>query len=252
MTDQHRGRSPVPKGTGERSLFQSAIAVVVALFASLGAVLAGPASPAYAHAQLTGTTPANGARLDAAPAQIVLRFSERVSPVRDGVRLLDASGTIRSAEPARVDPTAAGQVVLPVPTGLGAGIYTVSWRVVSADSHPIHGAFVFGVGDVQVTALPGVGARTDNDPGLTAAFWLIRWLGYAGLAMLAGGTAFLLLCWPAGTGQARFRRILWTGWVTSVTCAVAALLLQGPYAAGGTLGSLADTSLPAGTDRKGV
>lgn len=213
------------------------------LLAVLAGVLAGTAAPAYAHAQLVGTTPANGARLDSAPAEIVLRFSERVLLVRDGVRLLDAAGAVSPTEPARIDPTGR-EVILPVPAdGLRSGIYTVSWRVVSADSHPIHGAFVFGVGAIEVTPLPDAGAQVTADAGVTAVYWLLRWLGYAGLAGLAGGALFLFVCWPAGWAYRRARRFLLAAWLTSTLSALAMLAIQGPYAEGRGLGSIADPHL---------
>src|SRR5262245_43227725 len=98
------------------------VAGLLGLFAGLGVVLAAP-GPAYAHAQLIGSTPANGARLARAPAEVTLRCSERVNVVRDGIRLLDASGAVRGTGPARVDPTGA-QVRMPLPADLGNGLYT--------------------------------------------------------------------------------------------------------------------------------
>jgi copper transport protein len=218
----------------------------LSLLAVLAGVLAGPASPAYAHAQLVGTTPANGAHLDSAPAEIVLRFSERVMLVRDGIRLLDSAGVVRVGGPARIDATGR-EAILPVPAGLGDGAYTVSWRIVSADSHPIHGAFVFGIGDTRVTALPDAGANASADTGVSTLFWLLRWLGYTGLAGLAGGALFLFVCWPAGWAQRRARRVIFAGWVISAVSAVSVLLIQGPYANGGTLASLTDLQLLTGT-----
>ena len=243
------GYAPAPstlEGAGVRPRWWRPVSTVLALFVGLGVVLATP-GPAYAHAQLIGSTPANGARLDRAPTEVTLQFSERVNVVRDGVRLLDASGAVRSTQPARVDPTAPAQVRLPVPTGLGDGLYTVSWRVVSADSHPISGAFVFGVGDVAVNPLPDSGARSEPFSPLSALFWLARWVGYAALALLVGGAMFLLLCWPAGWAQPRVRRLLVTGWTASLSCSVAVLLLQGPYASGGGLGQLANPDALTGT-----
>ncbi len=247
-------RPPVPSGTGGRPRRRRLVAGVVVLFAAMIGGLAVPARPAYAHAELVATTPANGARLDTPPAAVTLVFSERVNLVRDGVRLLDGTGAVRSTEPARIDPTGPARVLLPVPAGLGPGSYTVAWRVVSADSHPIFGAFVFGVGDVPIGQLPSVAARTDADAPLSAVFWLFRWLGYAALALLSGGAIFLLLCWPAGWSRPRARRLLAIGWAGSLTCSVAVLLLQGPYAAGGSLARTADPDLllaTLGTDYGG-
>jgi copper transport protein len=241
---RHRGgRSPVPLGTGERSPARRLAAAGLGLVFALFAVIAGPAVPAYAHAQLVDTSPANGARLQAPPPEVVLRFTEPVTPVRDGVRLLDQAGKVRDGGPARTDRGAATRVILPVPAGLGTGVYTVSWRVVSADSHPIHGAFVFGVGQTPVDARSGGGARTDAAGPVTVLFSLLRWLGYAALAVFAGGIAFLFLCWPAGWAQPRARRLLGYGWGASVFCAAGVLLLQGPYATGAPLSGLADPTL---------
>jgi copper transport protein len=213
----------------------------VLAFIFAGYVL-GPAQPAWAHAELIGSTPANGSRLETAPSEIRLRFSERVNAVRDGVTLLDSAGAVQLTG----TPSSGAEGVLAITKPLPDGVYTVLWRVVSADSHPIHGAFVFSVGDAVVTALPG-GAQFDVDSGLAVAFWLTRWLGYAALALLAGGVCFLILCWPGGWASARVRRIIAAGWLTSVVCAGAALVLQGPYSQGGTLAGMADPALAAAT-----
>jgi copper transport protein len=214
------------------------VAAGVGLGLVLGALLRPP--PAAAHADLVGTAPANGERLAVAPAQILLPFTEPVVPAPDGVTLVDASGARRDREPARVVAGSPHDIVLAVPAGLSDGVYTVSWRVVSADSHPLHGAFVFGVGPVEVVALTGGGARTDGDPAVAVAFWLVRGLGYVGLAVLAGGLLFLYACWPGGWSRPRTRRVLLAAWCVSVVGAVGALLLQGPYGVGGPLAQVAD------------
>src|SRR5687767_4865411 len=83
--------------------------------ALLGAVLGaliGPfvwAGPAAAHGELIGTAPANGERLDRLPAEVRMRFSERVNLVHDAITLLDARGGRVDREPARLD--GAGDVV---------------------------------------------------------------------------------------------------------------------------------------------
>src|SRR5688572_79858 len=142
---------------------------VLALFV-IGALL-GTAKPAWAHASLVSSTPANGSRLDVAPAEIRLRFSERVSAVRDGVTVLDSSGGTRTKGTPQAVPN--NEVVMALPGNLPDGVYTVVWRVVSADSHPIHGAFVFSLGDAVAASVPG-GAQSDVDSGLAFAFWLTR------------------------------------------------------------------------------
>jgi len=100
------------------------------------------AAPATAHATLLGTDPADGASLEAPPAQVTLTFNEPVRVADDGVRLLDASGDALPATAASVDRT----VELGVPPDLPDGAYVVDWRVISADGHPVSGALTFTVG----------------------------------------------------------------------------------------------------------
>ncbi|WP_181788238.1 copper resistance CopC family protein, partial [Streptomyces phytophilus] len=145
-----------------------------------------PAQPAQAHTQLLSSSPGNGERLAAPPAEVVLRFGEEVSPVTAGTSVSGPGGEVDTGA-VRADPKQPRQVVIPLPDRLGDGVYTVAWRVVSADSHPIHGALVFGVGDAATGPLPAAGAQTDSQPALSAAFAAVRWLGYPALALLAGG-----------------------------------------------------------------
>src|SRR4051812_25671484 len=104
------------------------------------------ASPASAHASLESTSPASGAQLDEAPSEVRLTFSEPVEVSLGGVRVYDANSE-------RVDtgsvhhPGGRGREVVEAVGDLSDGSYVVTWRVVSDDGHPVHGAFTFQVGD---------------------------------------------------------------------------------------------------------
>jgi len=126
------------------------------LLASLTTLLA-TAPSAAAHDQLRSTNPADGAVLDVAPAQIDLTFSDDVLPISPQVVLRDtAQNDVTTTEP-----SVSGDVVsLPWPTGTAGGDFTVAWRVVSSDGHPIEGQFAF-----TVTAPTEAPAET---PGETA------------------------------------------------------------------------------------
>lgn len=117
---------------------------VLALVATVAGVLLtlASAAPATGHAMLLGTDPADGDVLTASPAVVTLTFNEPVQADDDGVRLLDAAGDPVPAPVQAVDDT----VELAVPADLRAGSYIVDWSVVSADGHPIGGAFTFSVG----------------------------------------------------------------------------------------------------------
>src|SRR5690606_27997031 len=132
------------------------------------------------------------------------------------------------------------------PPDLPEGSYAVSFRVVSADSHPVVGALVFGVG-VAAGSLDDVKLAPAQDPVVSAVFSVARWTSYTGLALCAGGLVVLALCWPAGWTNRRARRVLVSGWAASLAGAVAVLLLQGPYAAGRPLSELTDATLLTAT-----
>jgi copper transport protein len=221
-----------------RRVRHTTVGLAAALLLAAGLVLAG--SPAHAHANLVSTSPASGSQLDEPPEEVRLVFTERVTVAPEGVQLRDAGGgeiATAPAAPARDDPSI---VILPMPADLPDGSYVVSFRVVSADSHPVAGALVFGIG-VPAGSLSDVELAA-QDPVVTTVFTAARWTSYAGLALLAGALIVFGLCWPAGWTNRRARRVGVTGWVASLAGAVAVLLLQGPYSAGR---SIADVTEPA-------
>jgi len=95
---------------------------------------------ARAHSVLLETVPSDRSVASRAPDVIVLRFNEAVQPIV--VELRDAATQRIAADVLVVD-----HEVHVVPRGtLSSGAYFVSYRVTSADSHPVAGAFLFAVG----------------------------------------------------------------------------------------------------------
>lgn len=208
-------------------------------------LLAGPAS---AHAQLISTDPASGQRLGRAPSAVTLRFSEPVTFDTGYLRVFDAAGRrVDSGTPEHPggDPTA---MAVPLAGGLADGGYIVSWQVVSADSHPVGGAYSFAVGTGALltpaaTQRGGVVNRT-----VQWVFVVTRWVGFTGLVLL-GGAVFLTVCWRAGRTEQRPRALVWTGWGAVAGSTALGLLLEGTYGAGTGLSRLASPSLLVDTLR---
>jgi copper transport protein len=219
---------------------------VLAVAVLVAALLALLTTEASAHAELVDTNPANGAHLDRAPTEVVLRFTENVNVVRGGFTLLDGTGAAIPT-PAAETFDDGSRVRLPLPDSLGDGVFVLNWRVVSADSHPVHGAFVFSVGAAQAAPLADAGAQAGSDSLVGTVFWVVRLLGYLSLAVLVGGAFFVVVCWPAGRANPRVGRLLRLAWIGAVTAAVLALALQGPNAAGLSLAHLFDPGLLADT-----
>lgn len=202
------------------------------------------ARPASAHATLATTTPADGARLSAAPSEVTLEFTEAVELGAGYARVLAPGGARVDAGTAAVD---GGVVTIPLRGDPPDASYVVTYRVVSEDSHPISGAYAFVVGDGELLAPSAVTGEQDAAPVVAGALPAARWLGFAGVALGLGVPVFLLVCWPAGWAVPLMRRLTLTGLAAAVLGGLLTFLLQGPYAAGTGLGSLLDPFLLAAT-----
>lgn len=127
--------------------------------AALVVVGGGSAGPAGAHAALVGSEPADGATLAAAPQSVALTFSESVAlDGADAVRVVDGEG--RRADGGRAEVTGS-TVRLTLRDPAGSGTFVVSYRVISADGHPIRGATTFTVATVSPTTTTTT-AATDS------------------------------------------------------------------------------------------
>jgi copper transport protein len=189
------------------------------------------ATPALAHATLVASDPADGARLPAAPRAVTLTFDENVGIGDIGyLHVTDHAGQRVDAGNAYHPNGDGTKVADPLESGLGDGTYTASFRVLSADSHPIAGSIAFVVGNGPLVKGPAT-AGGAVDPVTGDAFDVARWISYAGL-VLFGGSWLIFTIWPAGRDDARARRIVWFGWLGLAVGAGLELVLQGPYTAG--------------------
>jgi copper resistance protein C len=139
------GPSPQP------SRMRTVIIVVIALF--VVAAMVAPA--ALAHAQLLSSDPADGATL-ATTDQVVLTFNEEVNPDFVQIVVTGPEGSL-TLDQAVVE----GAVVTQPMTPLSAGVHTLTYRVVSADGHPVSGAVGFTLTDVPG---PATSAGTPEPP----------------------------------------------------------------------------------------
>ncbi|MEO0913161.1 MAG: copper resistance CopC family protein [Pseudomonadota bacterium] len=112
---------------------------MIARLAVLGLMLL--AAPAFAHSKKEGTSPADGAVLSTPPDVISMAFDKPITITR--FRLESADGT----EPPFTAPEGlkAGTDYTVTPATLAPGTYTVEWRGISDDGHPVDGSFAFTV-----------------------------------------------------------------------------------------------------------
>jgi copper transport protein len=172
---------------------------------------------ASAHAVLLGSKPEAKASVEASPQAIVLSFNENVGPVF--VKVLDATGTeVGAPGEVKLD---GNDLRLPLGKALANGTYIVTYRVISADTHPVGGSFVFAVGE----PLSSVAAPDASAPAARSAWWIAvalnRFVHYASV-LLALGSAIVLV-WmrlPEAVAGVAFRQ----GSISAVVAAVVYLL----------------------------
>jgi copper transport protein len=201
-----------------------------------------PARTAEAHAQLEAAEPQPGATLDAAPAAIVLRFSEPLDAGFTRVQLFDASGRLVAPGPGVIEPGAENVLRLAL-DDIPRGAYTAIWRARSTvDGHVTEGNVPFGVGVPPALAYippPGTPEPATLPPG--RAETVVRWLSLLAAALAGGGPLFMLAVWrplvPAGradrTLTLHIRRLTVGGGLALVVASLLFVIVQ-TASAGGT------------------
>jgi copper transport protein len=216
------------------------------VIAVLAVTLLGGMVPASAHAALTGSDPREGAVLKIAPEEVTVSFSESVALTEDSVRVLDPdSRPVTAGDPGRADGRA-DTARVPLAGGLKQGTYTVSWRVLSEDSHAISGAFTFSVG-VPSRTHSETAAEPAVDPWVDVLYGLGRFVAYGGLALLIGAAVFLAVCRPAAGPTRVARRQFLAGWWALTAATIVLLLVRGPYASGDGPAGVLDPELLGNT-----
>lgn len=161
------------------------LAMVTALLAAV---------PAHGHASLTSSDPAAEAVLSASPPSISLTFSEPVEPL--SLQLIDAGGQAQAAGAIARD---GGTLRFAPPAPLGPGAHVVSYRVMSADGHPVGGSLTFWIG-AAAQGLPPI--TVPDDPVRRTAIWATAIV--VQLMLLGSTGAAFFLAWiaigPASTG----------------------------------------------------
>ncbi|MEV1158593.1 copper resistance protein CopC [Micromonospora chokoriensis] len=208
------------------------LAVAAGLLVTVGALLIAPATSASAHAVLQSSSPAASSVVPSGPSEVVLTFSESVRKVPGKIRIIAPDGSRADRGEPAFDSTV---VTIPVSPDAGRGTYLVSFRVISADSHPVSGAFTYSVGAPSTPPADSGGDDSRADPVVSTAVKVARFLGYAGLVLLVGPVLVLAALWPQRLSRRGPTRLAWTGLGLVTVATLADLWLQVPYTGGGGL-----------------
>lgn len=140
-----------PRRRPATAVFLTLIVIALSAFSPM-------APAATAHDQVQSTAPAADEHLDAAPSAVTIRFTDEILEVGAVVLVVDSKDHNWADGDLRLDGPEATQALAP---GMADGAYRVRWRVVSADGHPVSGAFAFSVG---VEAPAGTSASASSSP----------------------------------------------------------------------------------------
>ena len=140
-------RSSHPTRWSAGAALAALLTLVLGLFA---------AAPAQAHDELVASNPAAEEQLDQVPEEVVLTYSAEIMDIGNAIEITDPQGEVVS----QGEPVVEGRDISQAISGADAeGTYTVTWRVVSSDGHPIEGRYEFTVGTAGGT---GSDAASDS------------------------------------------------------------------------------------------
>jgi copper transport protein len=141
---------------------------------------------AWSHAVLLNSTPAAEASLDASPKEVIFNFNEHVGPIF--IKVLDRTGAeVGSPDEWRTD---GNDVFMSLNGELPNGTYIATYRVISADTHPVGGSIVFAVGE-PIASMDNVAAAGGETSGWVGPVVINRFLQYGAMLLAAGSALFI-------------------------------------------------------------
>jgi copper transport protein len=148
---------------------------------------------AAAHAVFVRSSPAPNAVLTQSPAQVEIYFSETLQDGLSSISVYASSGSQVDVGDVRVDSANPARMTVSLHR-LEDGVYTVSWKVVSAiDGHFTTGSFPFALGDANRSALTPI--QQSSSATLPFSALIAKWLLLAALAVLVGQAPFIAFIW---------------------------------------------------------
>lgn len=202
--------------------------IVVALWLAAAGI-------ADAHAYIVGTRPAMNGSYASLGGSVAVSFDEPITILNsDALTVTGDTGRRVDLHDAHVDPDDATRVVVDVAPHPAPGIYAVHWRVISADTHVVHGDYQLGVGGLQLNAIARSKATSPFDPSAPLAS-AIRWLSLLGALLAIGALALqhlVLRKLDSPEAESVARNAAFAGGALVLIAAIPALLVQAAAVSG--------------------
>ena len=179
------------------------------------------------------------------PTQVVLNFDENVEIEFGSISIFNEKADPVDIGAPHHSPTTDHSIEASVPH-LADGTYVLSWHVISADSHPVHGVY-HSRSESRRSTRQGVEQKIEASSGgnktVGVVFAIVCAAEFAGIALLLGAVAFAAAIRPTGKRRSRADALVWVGWILLFVATIVGLLLQGPYAAGRSISDIFHTAI---------
>ena len=194
---------------------------------------------ASAHATVIASSPADGASVATSPTDVSITFSESISATSGGLSVLDRDGV-------RVDGGTSTVVdgrtlTTTITRALPDGTYVMTYRVLSADGHPVSGSSIFGVGSGAVDASARIGGSGDRPWQIIGG--VSRAVMYLAALLAAGMAFFLAFIHDRDEDRWRLVPVVRIGALVALVGAVGILMSQAALLTGKGAGAITQTSV---------
>ena len=212
------------------------LAAVVVILVGVLALGTGIAS---AHANVLSSTPSDGASLPSAPKEVSVTFSEDVSAVSGGLSVLNRDG--KRVDDGTSHVSNGRTLVTGITDALPDGTYVATYRVLSADGHPVSGSFIFGIGSgvVDTNARPTSG----GDRLWEIIGDIARAIMYLSALLAAGVAFFLAFIHDQADDRWRIIPFVRIGSFLAAVGAVGIVMSQAALLTGKGAGAITDTTV---------
>jgi copper transport protein len=148
-----------------------------------------------AHAYIFKSVPSENEILGQPPPMVSIQFDETIQPSFNSIKVFDSNGKQVDQKNGRIDPNNASIIETDMNGNLSNGTYSIQWKVVSGDGHPVEGVIPFQIGKGNKQASPLI---VQKSKGYIphGDLIIIRWLQYLSNACFVGILFFYLFVLP--------------------------------------------------------
>ena len=212
---------------------------LVAALAILVGVLALGTTAASAHATLESSSPADGQSVLTSPSEIRITFSETVTTISGGLSVLNADG--KTVDTGNSEIVGGRTLVAPISETLSDGTYVATYRVLSADGHPVSGSLLFAVG-------AGALDRSAQPSSSGDRLWEIiggisRFIMYLAALVAAGVAFFLAFIHDRAEDRWRIVPFVRIGSILALLSAIGIVMSQAALLTGKGAGAVTDSTV---------